>query len=81
MENSYLNQLMAVQFYMIDLNLYLDTHPDDSEAIQNYNEMKKEYEELIRLNKNNGTLLFPGSDDLTNWNWISGPWPWENMYN
>ena len=79
--NNYLCQLMAIQFYMIDLNLYLDTHPNDSEAIKTYNEMKKEYDELVKLNEKNGTQLFPGSPDTSNWHWISGPWPWENMYN
>ena len=72
---------MAIHFSMIDLNLYLDTHPNDSNAIKMYQELQKEYDELVRLNEKNGTQITPGSsNDATNWQWISGPWPWENLY-
>lgn len=76
-----LSQLMALHFSMIDLNLYLDTHPTDSDTIETYkdleneyNSLKKEYEEIY------GTLT-PGTIKNSQWTWISDPWPWEKMFN
>ena len=43
MDKNYMCQLMAIHFSMIDLNLYLDTHPNDSNAIKMYQELQKEY--------------------------------------
>ena len=46
-----LDQIRAIEFMTIDLNLYLDTHPDDCRAMNEYNyyvrqlqSLKREYE-------------------------------------
>lgn len=75
-----LRQLMALDFYIVELNLYLDTHPADQKAIQLYNtavtnarSVREAYERqcgpLSAFNTlNNGNV----------WQWIESPWPWEN---
>ncbi len=78
--NEMLSRLMALNFSMIDLNLYLDTHPCDADTIKRFNELKKEYEDLkCEYEKIYGTLT-PGTIDKAEWTWLSDPWPWEKMF-
>ena len=44
---------------MVETALYLDTHPDDGEALAFYADMKHQYAEAVRLyNENVGPLSF-----------------------
>lgn len=62
-----------------DLNLYLDTHPDDQYAIDLRDFYLNEYLKAIdKYQKTYGPLLV--SDlymDTTPFAWIKGKWPWE----
>ncbi|MBE3596837.1 MAG: spore coat protein CotJB [Hydrogenibacillus sp.] len=74
-----LEQLQAVDFVLVDLNLYLDTHPTDVQAIQQYNHyvqarwnLAQEFERLY------GPLThFGHSISNAPWRWSESPWPWE----
>lgn len=77
-----LEQIRAIQFMTVDLNLYLDTHPDDHRALHEYNQyvcqlraLKNEYERRYGPLTNFGYSLsqYP-------WRWIDEPWPWEHEY-
>ena len=55
-KNDKLKELMALDFKLYDLQLYLNTHPDDIEAIEEYKELveeaemvKKKYEEVLAI--------------------------------
>jgi spore coat protein JB len=70
---------MAVDFVLLELNLYLDTHPNDAQAIKQFNEfavrrqqMSTEYERHFGPLMNFGHSLSP-----TPWAWKDGPWPWQ----
>lgn len=74
-----LDEIRAIEFMAIDLNLYLDTHPDDQRALKEYNSytqqlmaMKDEYQRRYGPLSNFGTAFsqFP-------WAWINDPWPWD----
>ena len=72
--------LMANGFSALDLQLYIDTHPGDVNAIAMYNErvreLKKAREEYEKMH---GTLFsFNDYLDAARSNWIDSPWPWEN---
>ena len=61
------------------LNLYLDTHPNDCRAMNEYNcyvrqlqSLKREYEMQYGPLMNFGHSLSPCP-----WRWIEEPWPWE----
>lgn len=71
-----MRRLSALRFVAWELHLYLDTHPEDDEALrkmQEYehkaNEVQREYEE------NYGPIS--ASADTDRWSWINDPWPWE----
>lgn len=65
-------------FAMDDILLYLDTHPNDSNALQFYNEAVQQYRAAKAEYE---TKYAPLSVDQVNvqngWAWEQGPWPWE----
>lgn len=72
-------KIQAVSFSAIDLNLYLDTHPCDQEALGHYNALceqlaclKAAYEQIY------GPLMsFGESPSPYPWRWVQEPWPWQ----
>ena len=40
-DNSLLRAIQMYDFYLYDLNLYLDTHPNDKNALAKFNEIKE----------------------------------------
>lgn len=77
-----LSRLTALDFMAVDLNLYLDTHPKDKDAIEAYNNIIKdadyfrmEYEKLY------GPLYSYRSLSKSQFHWVDDPWPWEEKFN
>lgn len=73
-----LKELMSADFTVIELNLYLDTHPYDYRALMLYNNgvmrakvLRENYERLY------GPLTARYSTSNYPWQWIESPWPWE----
>ncbi|HEX2954791.1 MAG TPA: spore coat protein CotJB [Bacillota bacterium] len=77
-----LQEIMAVDFTLVELNLFLDTHPDDQRALADFNtccEQSKilhtEYERCY------GPLMPCGEASACYpWKWIELPWPWQIDY-
>lgn len=74
--------LMAVQAYefaLVEVGLFLDTHPDDHTALAYF----KQYRDLKHKAVSDYTRIYgPISmdhmdNDLSSWKWIDNPWPWE----
>ena len=72
-------ELQQLSFSLVDLNLYLDTHPDCQQGISDYNQLFEQYweakasfEMLYGPLNNFGhcAASYPGR-------WINAPWPWE----
>jgi spore coat protein JB len=74
-----LQELQEVDFVLVELNLYLDTHPHDMQAIQQYNQLvKKRYELAARYESLYGPLThFGHSYSKHPWQWDDAPWPWQ----
>ena len=69
-------QLRSYKFSIIELGLYLDTHPDDEKALCLYREYAKKSKELSdKYQKIFGplTIFYP----CKKWRWLEEPWPWE----
>lgn len=69
-------KIRELSFAVLELALYLDTHPDDRRALCLHNNYAKELKELKdKYQKVYGplTLDFP----CNKWRWIEEPWPWE----
>jgi spore coat protein JB len=74
-----LEQLQAVDFVLVELNLYLDTHNGDQEAIKQYNHYVGEAKKLRHaIESKYGPLMHFGQSYAgTPWNWDDSPWPWQ----
>lgn len=74
-----LEEIQAVDFVLVELTLYLDTHPDDYIAIQQFNHCAKQSKQLKKqFEKQFGPLMqFGNSYSGYPWNWKDAPWPWQ----
>ena len=71
-----IERIKSLNFAIIELGLYLDTHKDDEKALCLHRKYAKEYRELTdKYQKVYGplTINFP----CNKWRWIEEPWPWE----
>ncbi|PYG89956.1 spore coat protein JB [Ruminiclostridium sufflavum DSM 19573] len=75
-------KLSALDFYAIDLHLYLNTHPRDREALAKYNTVVREAKALREeFERNYGMLSAQGTPSKYPWQWIENPWPWQKEFN
>lgn len=74
-----LHALQAVDFVLVELNLYLDTHPNDLRAIEQYNGFAQKRKELAQKYESSyGPLMhFGHSYSRQPWEWKEAPWPWQ----
>ena len=68
----------AVSFAALDASLYLDTHPNDAEALEYFHHFNKArqqalHEYAVRF----GPLTLNGAQTDDTWKWATQPWPWE----
>lgn len=73
-----LGELMALDFVIKELNLYLDTHKDDMEAFQTLQSTLALYDEgKTRYVKKYGPLTIHDLKHADHFSWICDPWPWD----
>lgn len=74
-----LQELQSITFAAHDLNLYLDTHPDDQSMITLFNDYRKKKDELMKnYEEQYGPLTVSSSAmDGNTYSWMNSPWPWE----
>ena len=73
-----LYNIQSYIFAMKDLNLYLDTHPNDREILKKYNEYSKILDSLKNKYINTyGPLCTSNINSTEKWTWINNPWPWD----
>jgi len=77
-----LKKIMELEFACQDLNLYLDTHPEDQKALQDYNYysgqlamVKQQYSQYY-----GPLMVFGHCQSQYPWKWVEDPWPWEIEY-
>lgn len=75
-------RITQISFVMDDLRLFLDTHPEQCEALAMYAENRKLREELIdTYTAKYGPLKAYSAGGSTEWNWTNAPMPWESEAN
>lgn len=73
-----LGELMALDFVIKELNLYLDTHPKDTEAfsmLKKMIELKKTGQK--RYVERYGPIELRDLAYAESYTWLHDPWPWE----
>ena len=73
-----LKKISTYQFASLDLQLYLDTHPDDEGAIGKMNMFREKAAPLIKEYEKKYGPLKKSATEANNWSWIKAPWPWES---
>ena len=71
-----IDEIKALDFTIIELGLYLDTHPEDQRALCMHREYCKQVKDLKdKYQKMYGplTIFYP----CNKWRWLEQPWPWE----
>lgn len=73
-----LAELMALDFAIDELGLYLDTHPDDMEALDVFNSyISLAKQGRARYESAYGPLAKRYISEDGKYTWINSPWPWE----
>ena len=62
----------AIPFAAWEVRLFLDTHPNDPEALSAYRQLCAQ-----NLCENNYACLPDTEYSFDAWHWIDDPWPWE----
>lgn len=77
-------RIQQLQFVAVELNLFLDTHPDDQQVLALYNQVHQELIQCVRTYEEAcGPLLNYGyspAGKAPRWLWAETPWPWEIKY-
>lgn len=75
-----LNMINALDFALLEMTLFLDTHPTDQKAFKLREEyMKKRDDMIMEYEKVYGPYIVTTRNvhPKNYWQWISSPWPWE----
>lgn len=74
-----LDQISAWGIIITDMHLYLDTHPSDAKALDDFKKFAAKYKELVdEFEAQFGPLSYSGVTKQSSFNWIDEPWPWQN---
>ena len=77
-QQALLQRIREARFACIDLNIYLDTHPDDEAARADYNCYAEKLMQLIDCYQAQfSPLLNFGSAPDAAGSWVFDPWPWD----
>ena len=72
------DRLSAVSFAVDDLRLYLDTHPDDENALRLIGDYLTERNRMLKEHASFSGSAEAYDPNLTNgWDWNAGPMPWK----
>lgn len=71
-----MKQIKCLNFAVVDLAEYLDTHPNDKKALC----LHREYTNELKVIKDKYQRIFGPLDiyyPCNKWRWLEEPWPWE----
>ena len=73
-----LRRLQAADFAMIDVGLYLDTHPDCQSGLEYFRRARAERDAALNAFEGSyGPMTMDASAAEGAWDWTDQPWPWE----
>ncbi|MBU2700814.1 spore coat protein JB [Sporomusaceae bacterium BoRhaA] len=74
-----MKKICEMEFVAIELQLYLDTHPCDSDALNDYNcavDVLRKYQ--LKYEDEFGSIMEIGHHGVNGkWDWVNSPWPWQ----
>jgi spore coat protein JB len=73
-------ELQELEFAALEMNLYLDTHPNDDLALRTFNSLVPRIDAARKACEAARGPIFNYGQSSTSkmpWQWIEDPWPWE----
>lgn len=80
-EQTLRRRVYAMDFACWELHLFLDTHPNNCEAMRKLEEYRARAERLRKEFEEKYGPIGETPQDTSRWAWISDPWPWEREGN
>lgn len=72
-----LKKIGTYQFAILDLNIFLNTHPGDGETLMKVREYRKLLTPLIAEYESKFGPLTKRANTGNTWKWVKDPWPWD----
>ncbi len=71
-------KIQEISFAAHELNLYLDTHPNDQSMLRLFNDYQNQLNELVNNYENKyGPLTVNNNNNTNSFIWEENTWPWE----
>ena len=75
-------ELQVLSFAIQELALYLDTHRDDQEALELYQQYQQMYQNCsVQYAEKFGPMNHRCPTTSNEYQWLNDPWPWEYVAN
>lgn len=71
-----LHEIRVCTFALIEAKLFLDSHPDDRQAIAFYRKHRETLRQLENKWENCTGEMF--NKNASRWTWVDTPWPWQS---
>ena len=72
-----MRQIMEAGFAMDDVALFLDTHPENQDALRYYKAVRDMRDQsMAAYERRFGPLRYTDVTSMS-WNWVTEKWPWE----
>lgn len=73
-----LRLIQSTNFAVIEMGLYLDTHPQSRCALKKYNECKRNLQDAVEVYERRfSPLTIYGVQCDEDWSWVEEAWPWQ----
>ena len=73
-----MTELQTLGFALQELALYLDTHRQDTEALEMYRQYQQVYHQCVaEYSKLYGPMTHGAPTSTEGYAWLDDPWPWE----
>ena len=72
-----LKEIQLTEFTVTEATLYLDTHPDDQEALRYYQSAKQRLDTKTAEYQAKYGKIMAGKNGQMRWAWVDEPWPWQ----
>ena len=73
-----MKKIQELSFAKVEAELYLDTHPTSRAALDYYEELIGELDEVMTKYQNEVGAIYHMAASKDSWSWVDNDWPWHN---
>lgn len=72
-----IKKIGMLKFALVDIDLFLNTHPGDSQMLRKRAEYERELAPLVESYEQKFGPLTKSENTANTWTWVKDPWPWD----